>query len=853
MTDSAPLIASPSVARISIPSPPMTPPPVKATSSKTPQTPDSSNRLTRTKSKKGARNKPPPSSPLKALNVVAPFDLLSGEYIAEVDDRVTYLDPLEGPALGSLIITNFRCVFKSSHSSSVEWSLGVIHKIEKIGGQTSRGENAYGLEMHCKDFRKFRFAHPQENHSRRSCFEKLQLLAFPLSNGLELFTFTHSAAAVAAEEKEKFSGWNLYDFEAEMKRQGVPNDAWRITQANKNYEISDTYPSLIAVPKNLTDSQVVKAAAFRSKGRLPALCWYSRENQATITRCSQPRVGITGKRCIEDETCVEEIMKSNPTQAKVQILDSRPRLNAVANQAKGLGTELAKSYPFTTLTYMNIGNIHVMRDSLKKLKDLCEAPETVKYWHTQVEASGWLRHVQAVLVAAVRTVNYVQNGTSVLVHCSDGWDRTPQMTALAMLLLDPYYRTVVGFEVLIEKEWLSFGHKFDQRIGHGNQNAGDEQRSPIFVQFLDCVWQIMEQFPCAFEFNSHFLVTILDEMYSCRFGTFLYNSESKRAQEQLQVRTVSLWSYLDTKMPLFQNSLFDSSDGEVLNYVGAIKCVTLWSDYYLRDVRVVKPTESIALRAHELDEESLQLQQACRALESQLANPNVSYFNVDLDPMVDVDFKPPTTTTTPPQPTTEEAEEEEPPMNTTTTTTSAVLKSEDVTHTNDTLSDDGDDNVAAGTISIAIDGGDGPATPTTATTTTTTPHRDNKQIHNMVSSVEILLAIDYVGDSARMVLHNTTDAEGVCLTDNWWSGYQGDGAMQVGLTYLGGEHPALLSNSANLTLNILPLKKTDLETDIYVRNEFWPTTFGTDGTVLKLDNISVIARYKVVFSTKTET
>ena len=30
----------------------------------------------------------------------------------------------------------------------------------------------------------------------------------------------------------------------------------------------------------------------------------------------------------------------------------------------------------------------------------------------------------------------------VVVHCSDGWDRTTQLVALAELMLDPYYRTI---------------------------------------------------------------------------------------------------------------------------------------------------------------------------------------------------------------------------------------------------------------------------------------------------------------------------------------------------------------------------------------------------------------------------
>lgn len=47
-----------------------------------------------------------------------------------------------------------------------------------------------------------------------------------------------------------------------------------------------------------------------------------------------------------------------------------------------------------------------------------------------------------------------------VVHCSDGWDRTAQLTSLSLLMLDGYYRTIRGFEVLVEKEWLSFGHRF---------------------------------------------------------------------------------------------------------------------------------------------------------------------------------------------------------------------------------------------------------------------------------------------------------------------------------------------------------------------------------------------------------
>lgn len=38
-------------------------------------------------------------------------------------------------------------------------------------------------------------------------------------------------------------------------------------------------------------------------------------------------------------------------------------------------------------------------------------------------------------------------GVSVLVHCSDGWDRTAQACSVASILLDPNYRTIRGLMV----------------------------------------------------------------------------------------------------------------------------------------------------------------------------------------------------------------------------------------------------------------------------------------------------------------------------------------------------------------------------------------------------------------------
>jgi len=214
------------------------------------------------------------------------------------------------------------------------------------------------------------------------------------------------------------------------------------------------------------------------------------------------------------------------------------------------------------------------------------------------------------------------------VHCSDGWDRTAQITSLAQLLLDPRCRTRRGFCQLVAKDWLSFGHKFGERYGFARNKPGnDRETSPIFTQFLDCCWQLVRLQPSRFEFNGQFLLEVNQDLaveisflahsmlplagiqhacqrgtcaYTCslcfvgnalfpqvhfavtgqQHGTFLGNCEREREELRLAGTTTSAWLPLLTS-EIGMNPAFEPLDDviapdSVLSSGGA----RLWVDMY---------------------------------------------------------------------------------------------------------------------------------------------------------------------------------------------------------------------------------------------------------------------------------
>lgn len=285
----------------------------------------------------------------------------------------------------------------------------------------------------------------------------------------------------------------------------------------------------------------------------------------------------------EDSSCFTQ-------DKKMLIIDARSYATAVANRARGGGCEFPQYYPQCEIEFMNLANIHAVRKSFLLLRALCQSsigvstPADQSNWFTQLDSTRWLHHMANLLRASCYTAyNLEKESRPVLVHCSDGWDRTPQIVSLAQLMLDPFYRTFKGFQILVQREWLEFGHKFADRCGLLGGCEDLNERCPVFLQFLDCVHQLMVQFPTAFQFNHAYPVKLVQHVYSNLFGTFLLNTVQERTFHRIAERSHSIWNFMLQKNQEYCNHLYEHSE-EPLMPSCQVRDLTFWAAVYTAEL-----------------------------------------------------------------------------------------------------------------------------------------------------------------------------------------------------------------------------------------------------------------------------
>ena len=276
-------------------------------------------------------------------------NLLSGEkkLLSLRDAFIHHLDSRQIP--GILYMTSFRIIFvpdareleilSSTNSCIYSWldiPLSCIEKIDKER-KTNIRCNSFTVTLTCKDVRMYRItflckpstvisspsdplAHSETDIER--AVHVMATYAFPVNAKFEnanlLFAFDHEQAITSNTNLLSYPSIESYDPVIEFNRQGImdfPSTFWRLSIANAEYKLCDSYPKILIVPKQFSDEDLFGVAAFRSGGRLPTLCWGERITGASIWRSSQPKTGMSGS-CLLDERYLDAISQVSTAYPK---------------------------------------------------------------------------------------------------------------------------------------------------------------------------------------------------------------------------------------------------------------------------------------------------------------------------------------------------------------------------------------------------------------------------------------------------------------------------------------------------------------------------------------------------------
>eukprot|EP00061_Rhincodon_typus_P008021 g30256.t1 len=135
----------------------------------------------------------------------------------------------------------------------------------------------------------------------------------------------------------------------------------------------------------------------------------------------------------------------------------------------------------------DLPNSPEVQQAYSKLKTLCscENPNSLKdsdeKWLSTLEATHWPEYVRLCLKKASEISSLLSNQClTVTLQETDDRDLACLISSLVQVMLDPYCRTILGFQSLVQKEWVEAGHRFSDRFNQLRATEKDENMKSVF-------------------------------------------------------------------------------------------------------------------------------------------------------------------------------------------------------------------------------------------------------------------------------------------------------------------------------------------------------------------------------------
>ncbi|MBN3301118.1 MTMRC protein, partial [Amia calva] len=424
---------------------------------------------------------------------------------------------------GTLLCSNFKVSFVSDEESTEEMAplfrnklygendipltcidqiYGVNEEKKKLilGGQV-KSKYPSKIIIYCKDLRVFQFCltYAKEEEAKK-IFQGIVHHSLEPKSLKCLFAFSYFEKAgpipVTHRKQKTIMFESKEDWAMEMRR---TKGHCTLVTANENYNISEKLPQFFFVPSAVSEEDI---NSFHGKG-LPIWCW-SHHSGCALFKASSLTV------VLEDSV-------------------SQPYMERML-------TAVAQTYLFSVKTEdlsSTLPTVQDIQQAYNKFKQYFLIDNATEFWISDVkwfsslENSGWFDIIRQCLMKAVEIVECLEKeNTNVLMMEEDGSDLCCVISSLVQLMLDPCFRTLSGFQSLLQKEWVAGCHSFLDRCNHLQREK--ELQAPVFLLFLECVCQLMQQHVPAFQFSETYLTVLSDSIHIPLFSTFLFNSPHQR-------------------------------------------------------------------------------------------------------------------------------------------------------------------------------------------------------------------------------------------------------------------------------------------------------------------------------------